>query len=172
MMMSNHSFLRSYFGRINIVEKLLCICLGDYETIDHVMWICERYASQRWQLWNNLRAAETAAWRTPVRDFLGCRDWRGHHECCSFLKRCNLEIYSTDTASGGSKLNWNIKSFARSPRKKNRYLEIFFRDFGSVFGTQVHKKSRRILCKKCKHKCWRFFQIIQKKPKMSPYVPD
>jgi hypothetical protein len=42
-MMSNHSCLRSHLGRKNIVEKLLCVCLGVYETIDHVMWSCERY---------------------------------------------------------------------------------------------------------------------------------
>jgi hypothetical protein len=41
-MMSNHSCLRIHFGRINIVENLLCVCLGDFETIYHVMWICER----------------------------------------------------------------------------------------------------------------------------------
>jgi 5-bromo-4-chloroindolyl phosphate hydrolysis protein len=34
-MMSNHSCLRSHLGRINIVENLFCIYLGDYETIDH-----------------------------------------------------------------------------------------------------------------------------------------
>jgi hypothetical protein len=42
-MMSNHSCLRSHLGRINIVKNLLCVCSRDYETIDHVMWSCERY---------------------------------------------------------------------------------------------------------------------------------
>jgi hypothetical protein len=36
--LSNHSCLRSHLGRINIVENFLCVCLRDYETIDHVMW--------------------------------------------------------------------------------------------------------------------------------------
>jgi hypothetical protein len=36
-MMSNHSCLRSHLGRINIVENLMCVRLGDYETINHVM---------------------------------------------------------------------------------------------------------------------------------------
>jgi hypothetical protein len=76
-MMSNHSCLRSHLERINIVENLL----GDYETIDHVMWSCKRR-----QLWNDF-----GAWWTPVRDLLGCRDWRGLRECCSFLIRCNLK---------------------------------------------------------------------------------
>jgi hypothetical protein len=54
-MMFNHSCLRSHLGRINIVENLLCVCLGDYKTIDHAMWSCERQDSERWQLWNDLR---------------------------------------------------------------------------------------------------------------------
>jgi hypothetical protein len=72
-MMSNHSCLSSHLGRINIVENLLCVCLGDYETIDQVMWSCKRYDYERRQLWNDLRVAGTA-WGTPVRDLLGCRD--------------------------------------------------------------------------------------------------
>jgi hypothetical protein len=59
-MMSNHSCLRSNLGRIDIVENLLCICLRDNETIDHVMWSCERYDSERRQLWNDLRITGTA----------------------------------------------------------------------------------------------------------------
>jgi hypothetical protein len=57
---------------------------------DHVMWSCDRYDSEKQQLWNDLRVAGTS-WRTLVRDLLGCKDWRGLHECCSFLKRCNVK---------------------------------------------------------------------------------
>jgi hypothetical protein len=91
MMMSNHSCLRSHLGRINIVKNLLCVCLRDYETIDHVMWNCGRNGSERRQLWNDLRVTGTL-WGTPVWDLLGCGDWRGLREFCSFLKRCNLKI--------------------------------------------------------------------------------
>jgi hypothetical protein len=61
MMMANHSCLRNRLGRINIVENPSCVCLG---TIDHIMWSCERYDSERYQLWNDLRVT----WGTPVRD--------------------------------------------------------------------------------------------------------
>jgi hypothetical protein len=44
-MMSNHSCLRSHLGRINIVENLVCVCMEDYETIDHLMWRSKRYDS-------------------------------------------------------------------------------------------------------------------------------
>jgi hypothetical protein len=59
-MMSNHSCLGSHLGRINIMVNLLCVCLGDYEMINHVMWSCERYDSERRQFWNDLRVAGTA----------------------------------------------------------------------------------------------------------------
>jgi hypothetical protein len=59
-MMSNHSCLRGHLGRINIVKNLLCVCVGDYEPIDDVVWSYERYESERRQLWNNLRVAGTA----------------------------------------------------------------------------------------------------------------
>jgi hypothetical protein len=108
---ANHSCLMSHIGRMNIVENLLCICLGDYETIDHAMWSCERYDSERQQLWNDLRVTGTA-WETLVRDLLGCKDWRGLRECCSFLKRSNLQR--------GSKLNRTLNSFARDPRKERK----------------------------------------------------
>jgi hypothetical protein len=91
-MMSNHSCLRSHLGRIDIVENLLCVCLRDNETIDHVMLSCERYDSERRQLWNDLRFTGTAAWGTPVMDLQGCRNWRGLRKYCSFLQRCNLKI--------------------------------------------------------------------------------
>jgi hypothetical protein len=54
-MMFNHACLRNHFERIIIVENLVCVCLEDYEKIDHVMWSCERYDSERRQLWNDLR---------------------------------------------------------------------------------------------------------------------
>jgi hypothetical protein len=53
-MMANHSCLRSYLGRNGIMESPMCACLRDYETIDHVLWGCERFAAKRPQLWMDL----------------------------------------------------------------------------------------------------------------------
>jgi hypothetical protein len=53
-MMPNHSCLRSHLKRINIGENLLCVCLGDYETIDHVLWIAgiEGHSASVARSWN------------------------------------------------------------------------------------------------------------------------
>jgi hypothetical protein len=36
--------------------------LGDYETIGHVMWSCERYDSEKRQFLNDLRVSGTVVW--------------------------------------------------------------------------------------------------------------
>jgi hypothetical protein len=83
-MMENHSCLRSHLGRVGIVESPTCVCSRDYETIDHVLWGCERFGAERAQLWMDLRWNDTE-WGAPIRDILGGRDWRGLRVCCFFL---------------------------------------------------------------------------------------
>jgi hypothetical protein len=38
--MSGHCAARSHFSRFGIVEGVMCVCLGDYETVDHLIWHC------------------------------------------------------------------------------------------------------------------------------------
>jgi hypothetical protein len=38
-----HLYDKQDDGRIKIIESPMCVCFRDYETIDHVMWSCERY---------------------------------------------------------------------------------------------------------------------------------
>jgi hypothetical protein len=47
--MANHSCLT----RIGIVESPICVCFcsRDYETVDHVLWGCERFDAEKSQLW-------------------------------------------------------------------------------------------------------------------------
>jgi hypothetical protein len=90
-MMANHSCLRNHLGRIGIVEIPMCFCSRDYETVDHVLWGCERFDAERPQLWMDLRSTDTE-WGTPIRDILGGRDWRSLVACCSFFRRSNLKI--------------------------------------------------------------------------------
>jgi hypothetical protein len=35
--------IRSHLGRFRIVEDVMCVCAGDYETVDHLIWHCERF---------------------------------------------------------------------------------------------------------------------------------
>jgi hypothetical protein len=45
--MSGHSSVRSHLYRFGIVEGPMCVCLQDYETMDHLIWHCERFGSER-----------------------------------------------------------------------------------------------------------------------------
>jgi hypothetical protein len=69
-MIANHSCRRSHLGRIGIVY----VCSRKYETVDHVLWSCERFDAKKPQLWMDLRLTDTE-WGTPIRDILGGRDW-------------------------------------------------------------------------------------------------
>jgi hypothetical protein len=54
-MMANYSCLRSHLGRIGIVESPMCVCSREYERVDHVLWGCERFDTEKPQLWMDLR---------------------------------------------------------------------------------------------------------------------
>jgi hypothetical protein len=45
--MSGHSSVRSHLDRFGIVEGPMCVCLKDYETVNHLIWHCERFGSER-----------------------------------------------------------------------------------------------------------------------------
>jgi hypothetical protein len=105
-MMANHSCLRIHLGRIGIVESPMCICSRDYETVNHVLWGCERFDAEKQQLWIDLGLTDTK-WGAPNRDILGGSDWRSLRACCSFFRRSNLYLYCKD-------IN-NRHHFARGP---------------------------------------------------------
>jgi hypothetical protein len=46
-MMANHSCLRSHLVWIGIVKIPMCACSRDYETVDYVLWGCERFDAKR-----------------------------------------------------------------------------------------------------------------------------
>jgi hypothetical protein len=33
-----------------IVEDLMCVCAGDYETVEHLIWPCERFRLEKHRL--------------------------------------------------------------------------------------------------------------------------
>jgi hypothetical protein len=43
--LSHLSILKIY--RFRIVEEALCLCLKDYETVDHLIWHCKRYGTAK-----------------------------------------------------------------------------------------------------------------------------
>jgi hypothetical protein len=62
-----HCSVRSHLGRFRIVEDVMCVCAGDYETVDHLIWHCERFRLQRHRLIDAL-AAMNVSIGIPVRD--------------------------------------------------------------------------------------------------------
>jgi hypothetical protein len=45
--LSGHSSVRSHLDGFGIVEDPMCVCLKDYETVDHLFWHCERFGSEK-----------------------------------------------------------------------------------------------------------------------------
>jgi ribonuclease HI len=56
--MSDHCTARSHLSRFRIVEGAVCICLKDYETVDHLIWHCERFETDRRCLTDAITALE------------------------------------------------------------------------------------------------------------------
>jgi hypothetical protein len=44
---SRHSSVQSHLDRFRIVEYPICVCLKDYETVDHLIWHCDQGLDQR-----------------------------------------------------------------------------------------------------------------------------
>jgi hypothetical protein len=42
-----HCSVRSHLGRFRIVEDLMCVYAVDYETVNHLIWHCERFRLER-----------------------------------------------------------------------------------------------------------------------------
>jgi hypothetical protein len=62
-------------SRIRIVGGAECICLKDYETVDHLIWHCGRFETKKRRLTDALTAQEMHL-RTPVLDLCALKKWR------------------------------------------------------------------------------------------------
>jgi hypothetical protein len=82
--MSGHSSVRSHLHRFGIVEGPMCVCLQDYETVDHLIWHCERFWSEKHRLVDALSELDVL-YGTPVRDLCGLRKWSDIKCCLDFL---------------------------------------------------------------------------------------
>jgi hypothetical protein len=82
--MSGHSFIRSHLDRFAIVEGPMCVSLQDYERVDHLIWHCERFGSERHRLIDALSDLNVLH-GTPVWDLCGLRTWIAIKCCLDFL---------------------------------------------------------------------------------------
>jgi hypothetical protein len=72
--MSGHCSVRSHLDRFGIVEDPMCVCLKDDETVNHLIWFCERFGPERHRLIHALSDLDVLH-GTPVRDLCGLRKW-------------------------------------------------------------------------------------------------
>jgi hypothetical protein len=66
--LSGHCSGRSHLGRFQIVEDLMFVCAKDYETVDHLIWHCERFRLERHCLIDALAALNVSI-GILIRDF-------------------------------------------------------------------------------------------------------
>jgi len=89
--LSNHTCIRTHLNRIRIISDPVCVCMGDYETIDHVLWHCPRFDANRVALERNMNTLEIPL-RTPMRDILALRKFDAVRVCLRFLKEVEFQI--------------------------------------------------------------------------------
>jgi hypothetical protein len=82
--MSGHSSVRSHLDRFRNVEDPTCVCLINYETVDHLIWHCDRFGSERHRLIDALSELDVLH-GTPVRDLCSLRKWSAIKCCLDFL---------------------------------------------------------------------------------------
>jgi hypothetical protein len=77
----------SVVTRFGIVEGAMC--LRDYEIVDHLLWYCERFETERCRLTDAFAGLDVQR-GTSVRDLCALKKWRAMKCCLDFLG--NLEI--------------------------------------------------------------------------------
>jgi hypothetical protein len=65
--MSGHCSSRAHLERFRIIGDPICVCMINYETVDHIIWKCSRFGVGRRQLLLGL-AAMNIKEGTPIRD--------------------------------------------------------------------------------------------------------
>jgi hypothetical protein len=81
----------SQLSRFRIVEGAICICLKDYETVDHLIWHCERFETERHRLTDALAALDVQL-GTPVRDLCTLKKWRAMKCSLNLLGSLGIRI--------------------------------------------------------------------------------
>jgi hypothetical protein len=89
--MSGHCGVKSHLSRFGIVDEAICVCLEDYETVDHIIWNYPRFQEQSYHLLTALHA-DGVGDETPMRDLFGQLKWLPMSECVAFLKECDMKI--------------------------------------------------------------------------------
>jgi hypothetical protein len=89
--MSDHCSIRAHLERFKIVGDPICVCMMNYETVDHIIWECSRFEDERRQLILGLAAVNIKE-GTPIRDHCALQKWAALRLCHRFLRECGLQI--------------------------------------------------------------------------------
>jgi hypothetical protein len=89
--MSGHCAARSHLSRFRTVEEAMCVCLKDYEAVDHLMWHCERFETERRSLTDALPALDMQL-GISVRELCALKKWQAMKCCLDFLGSLGIRI--------------------------------------------------------------------------------
>jgi hypothetical protein len=89
--LSGHCSVRSHLGRFRIVEDLMGVFAGDYETVDHLIWHCERFRLERHRLIVALAALNVSI-GIPIRDLCALEKWCAVDCCLDFLRGLGIKL--------------------------------------------------------------------------------
>jgi hypothetical protein len=86
---TGHSSVRSPLNRFKIVDDPLCGCQENYDTVDHLLWQCNRYDRQSVVM---ELAKNNIEFGTPIRDICAMKKLDALKICHSFFKGCDIKI--------------------------------------------------------------------------------
>jgi hypothetical protein len=86
-----HCSVRLHLSRFRIVEDLMCLCAGDYETVDHLIWHCERFRLEKHRV-IDAPAALNVSIGTHIRDSCSLKKWCAVKCCLDFRRRFGTKL--------------------------------------------------------------------------------
>jgi hypothetical protein len=86
---SGHCGIRAHLKRFSIIDGSMCVGLEDHETIDHIIWKCSRFSSQRAYLIQRLLLSGVYE-ETPISDLCAQLNWKALKECFIFSVECGV----------------------------------------------------------------------------------
>jgi hypothetical protein len=69
----------------------MCVCAEDYETVDHLIWHCERFQMERHRLIDALAALNVGI-GIPIRDLCALKKWSAVNCFLDFLKGFRIKL--------------------------------------------------------------------------------
>jgi hypothetical protein len=88
---SGHCGVEAHLKRFSIVDGSMCVCLEDNAAVDHMIWRCSCFSSQRACLIQRLSLSGVYE-ETPVRELCAQLNWKALRECFMFFVECVVKM--------------------------------------------------------------------------------